>query len=450
MRGMKKTLLSPGWVTDKFIILMLAVFPLWTGFQGYANITFSKFLFFVAATVVWMLLVVIGAAVSGERPAVRGGSWAVLALAAAAFVSAAFSPYGADVLLGAGRYDGLVSLLLYCFIFLGVSAYGRHRPAYVWALAFSLTVCCAVSLLQLLGHDPLNLFPGDMDYFDHGIKYSAEFLGNIGNVDVFAALLTAAVPFLLGDYVCSGEKRDRWLLLPAAFGLFIAVESGVASAKAGLAAGFVLGALVLLQKKRLKRLGIAAIVVAAAAALAMNVHFTQSGVVLGAAPAETASQSETADPGTLYELNQILHGHLEDSYGSGRVGIWRQLLEVYPQRPVVGGGPGTVSDRVDIQYSRYVKETGKTLRTRVDNAHNEYLGYLMDEGALGLGAYLTLIALTLIRWIKGRKRRSAALGCGLAGYWVQSFFGIGLCLVLPVIWLLWGLQWSDNDEKRIV
>ena len=131
---------------------MLAVFPLWTGFQGYANITFSKFLFFVAATGVWMLLVVIGAAVSGERPAVRGGSWAVLALAAAAFVSAAFSPYGADVLLGAGRYDGLVSLLLYCFIFLGVSAYGRHRPAYVWALAFSLTVCCAVSLLQLLGH----------------------------------------------------------------------------------------------------------------------------------------------------------------------------------------------------------------------------------------------------------------------------------------------------------
>ena len=108
-----------------------------------------------------------------------------------------------------------------------------------------------------------------MDYFDHGIKYSAEFLGNIGNVDVFATLLTAAVPFLLGDYVCSGEKRDRWLLLPAAFGLFIAVESGVASAKAGLAAGFLLGALVLLQKKRLKRLGIAAIVVAATAALAM-------------------------------------------------------------------------------------------------------------------------------------------------------------------------------------
>lgn len=57
----------------------------------------------------------------------------------------------------------------------------------------------------------------------------------------------------------------------------------------------------------------------------------------------------------------------------------------------------------------------------MDNAHNEYLGYLMDDGALGLAAYLTLIILTLVRWIKRRKTRLSAFGCGLASYWAQSF-----------------------------
>ena len=445
---MKKTLFSPEWITDKFIIVMLAVFPLWTGFEGYANITFSKFLFFVIATGLWLLFFIIGSAVGGELPTIRSGGWAVLALAAAAFISAAFSPYGTDVIMGAGRYDGLVSLFLYGCIFLGVSAYARPKPLYVWCLAFSITVCCVVSLLQLLGHNPLNLFPGDMDYFGHGIQYSAEFLGNIGNVDVFATLLCVTVPLLLGAYVTSNEKLSAWLLPPAAFALFIAMESGVSSAKAGLAAGFILGTVVLLRKRWLKKLLVVAAVAAVSIILAMNVAFTENGVVLGSASVQP--QAGATDTSTSYEIGQILHGHFEDSYGSGRIGIWRQLLEVYPERPVFGGGPGTVSDRIDIEYSRHVEETGKTLRTRVDNAHNEYLGYLMDDGALGLAAYLTLIILTLVRWIKRRKTRLSAFGCGLASYWAQSFFGLGLCLVLPVVWLIWGLMWSENHESKIV
>jgi O-antigen ligase len=120
---------------------------------------------------------------------------------------------------------------------------------------------------------------------------------------------------------------------------------------------------------------------------------------------------------------------------------------VYPERPVIGGGPGTVADRVEIDYSRYVEETGKTLHTVVDNAHNEYLGYLMDEGAAGFTAYFAMVVLTFIRWIKRRNEVDAAVGCGMTAYWVQSFFGIGLCLVLPVIWLVWGLMWSS--EKAV-
>ena len=38
------------WLTDKYISLMLLVFPLWTGPQGYAAITRAKFLLFALLT----------------------------------------------------------------------------------------------------------------------------------------------------------------------------------------------------------------------------------------------------------------------------------------------------------------------------------------------------------------------------------------------------------------
>jgi hypothetical protein len=191
---MREKLLSPEWVTDKFIIIMLAVFPLFTGLHGYSDVTFSKFMFFVCVTGAWILLTAAGAAVTGERPRAAAGGYAVIALALIACLSALLSPYGTDTVIGAGRYDGLLSLLLYCVIFLGVSAYGKPRPIYYYALAFSITVCCIISVLQLLGRNPLGLFPAGWNYFDHGIKYSAEFLGCIGNVDVFSTLLCLAVP----------------------------------------------------------------------------------------------------------------------------------------------------------------------------------------------------------------------------------------------------------------
>ena len=41
-------------LTDIYICLMLAAFPLWTGFEGYTGITRAKFLFLAALTGLWL------------------------------------------------------------------------------------------------------------------------------------------------------------------------------------------------------------------------------------------------------------------------------------------------------------------------------------------------------------------------------------------------------------
>ena len=155
--------------------------------------------------------------------------------------------------------------------------------------------------------------------------------------------------------------------------------------------------------------------------------------------------------GTMYELSQVLHGNLDDKFGSSRILIWRNVLALVPEHPLLGGGPDTLSLRLDIHFSRYVEETGRTLSSYVDNAHNEYLGYLANIGILGLAAYLAAMICTAVSVAKKAPLNgiAAAIGCALVAYWAQSFFGLGLCLTAPVMWVTWGLAISSADAKNL-
>ena len=54
-------------ITDGYIYLMLFLFPLFTGFEGYANITFSKYVFFVSASALWLITISVCALAGAQR-----------------------------------------------------------------------------------------------------------------------------------------------------------------------------------------------------------------------------------------------------------------------------------------------------------------------------------------------------------------------------------------------
>ena len=87
-------------------------------------------------------------------------------------------------------------------------------------------------------------------------------------------------------------------------------------------------------------------------------------------------------------------------------------------------------------------ESGVTLRTLADNAHSEPLAALCDLGAPGLALWLLLRVRALRRGFKS----CAPLSLALISYHVQALFGIGSCLVLPVVYCLLGLAAADPDE----
>ena len=67
-----------------------------------------------------------------------------------------------------------------------------------------------------------------------------------------------------------------------------------------------------------------------------------------------------------------------DDYSAERLGIWRNGLKLFAERPIFGHGQKTFSDlNIERFSSKYA-------------AHNQYLDYLVQFGIIGLAAYILL------------------------------------------------------------
>ncbi len=488
-------------ITNIYISIMLLVFPLFTGFSGYSNITFSKFAFFVACTGVWIAAMIITSIIKKlPLPSLGVHHFAALIFAAVCLLSFLLSPYRQESLIGAGRYDGLVTQLLYVCIFLGVSLFGRAKGSHFLCLGLSLLICSLVAIVQLFNIDVFGLFPGDYSHYDAGLRYSGAFLGTIGNTNVLSAFYCLAIPALFVLLVVS-DKKAAWLsLVPLCPAVFVLIRARVSGGFVGLAfCALVAAPLLLTDMVRIRRalVGLAAALVSAAVALAFSPDYSlesfswsfhfgtfsiaalAAAVVLAVAalilgrldlkPSPKALRRfflllciavllaaivfvyfSPAQEGTIYELSQVMHGNINEKFGSSRIMIWRECLAVFGDYPILGSGPDTLALRVDVQFSRFVEETGKTLRSGVDNAHNEYLGYLINTGILGLLAYLSLLILGLCSWLRSINRSNlCALGAACLCYCAQSFFALGLPLVSPIFWIALALLFSREKADQV-
>jgi len=279
------------------------------------------------------------------------------------------------------------------------------------------------------------------------------------------------------------------LLIPAALGAFVVKCSGVAAGVVALAAAALLLPLILVNStSRLRRLCRCAAAVCVPLALSVWICFTPEGIALRWNAAATALFAVSAallaasfairkefrkkqlfrffllleaflilcgvlalwlcpfESGTLYELSETLHGRISDDFGSSRIRIWREALLLFSERPLLGGGPDTLALRLDLHFSRFVEETGKTVSTYIDNAHNAYLGYLINTGILGLLGYLSVIGCTAAEML--RRRFSGLRGVifiALAAAWTEAFFGLDLFITNPVVFIFWGLFFGKEN-----
>lgn len=415
-------------VTDIYVFVMLLFFPLVVGIHGYTDIDVIKFYFFLISTSLWLVALLIMFVIERIYKKKFKFNFNISYVFAFLFIfisliSTLCSSYKPDVYFKIGRYEGFITSLLYILIFVGVSLFTKPKRIFMWAMGIALGVCSLVAFFQVLDLNVLWLFPDNLSYY----TYSKSFLGTVGNIDLLSAYLCLTIPILFIFSLKSKNKKDRLLLFPTLLGLAISLISNVSSGLLSLLGCVVLTAPVLIKdnKKAIKcGLWILGIIVL----LCVGVFFYKGNNL------------------TIHEVSEVMHGRMSDDFGTGRGLIWNQGIELFLEHPWLGTGPGTTSKRFYIQW--YRANTGIT--NYVDNAHNAYLGYLINIGVFGTLSYIIFLICCLIDWIKKRNKGSfyIALGSGILCYLMQDFFNLNTYFTAPLLFIMLGLLITKVKVKR--
>ena len=476
------------------LLLFLCVYPAFLP-NKYFKMTIGKTIFFCCATAVFALGCLILQPEKNQREKIRLSAENTPGLFGATFLliavlSCAASEYRSEAITGAtGRYMGLLMLLVIGCAFSFVSRYGRITRNVALIFGASMIFMNAVSLLQYHGYDPFWLYQGTKE------TVRINFMSLVGNKDVYYSYLALSVPFAMylaydaetlaekifwhaaelfsfaGVFACNSEGVFI-ALLPAFLLLFFFRGKD----KAGLLCflrsvmTFIGGALVAaLIKPDLTQFGIIetivtqtllkpAVCLAALAAAALiylavwklplpPVFFKALRIVVIVLLAAAAAGgigafvyftfiNKTADIGSLTELLRF------DSlyWGNKRGYVWSRLLRIFSgfplHRKLIGAGEETVQILMENAYGdEMMQKTGMVF----DNAHNEFLQYLITMGILGLLSYLLFVFAVLKKGVKegGRFCRAAALCC--VCYLAQSFVNISQPITTPLFFVFLAL-----------
>ena len=154
------------------------------------------------------------------------------------------------------------------------------------------------------------------------------------------------------------------------------------------------------------------------------------------------------------ERYQSLGNYLifNDSWGTERGYIWKKSMELYKKFPLIrklfGYGPETfgILTITTIQEDMVAK-TGVIY----DNAHNEYLQYLVTLGAVGLVTYLIFLFSVFRNMYKKRNISPYLLGFlgAVACYSAQALVNLNLPMVAPTMWMMLSMGMSVCfDDKE--
>ncbi len=402
-----------GTVCAAYSVVMCSLFLLFFTPKGYAEISFAKAMcFFVLTGLLLASLAVCRPSLPEKVTLPQLGIVLYLLLTA---ISALCSPWRETALLGSSRRDGAVTILLYGLMFFALSRYGRCSRFLLWAAEGAAAVYCIVCLMQLADLNPLGLYPEPLRWSGRETAYNGAFLGFTGNADLSAAVL--AVYFGI-CWTAAVRKRAYHCLIPAALCLVVLLLSGMRGGTLGALGTLLLLPFVLKTTKKTRRY-----LLLTELLLLLIGLFLVWRLPLG---------------GTAGELHDLLHGHAEDSYGSGRIYIWRNVWKLLPERLWLGGGADTLGLRLDAAFEK-VKADGTVLRRSIDCAHNEYLNVLANQGLPALCCLLISLGVSLWKALKEGSDTSVILAAGISAYLIQAFFGISMPGSTAFLWLCWGL-----------
>lgn len=485
---------SEGSVSSVGVFLLLCIYP-FVFSNGYSDITYTRFMFFCLVSIVIFAICIIyylkktssvGTEIRKSFSTATVTDKAFLSFFISTLAAFAFSEYKYASLIGdLGRYMGFVMFFSIFLMYIWVSRFYtlKERDMKFFCIA---GVCIAVfSFLQFEGVD---LFG-----FLKSIPFERRknFLSPFGNINVFASFLSVAAPFTMYMFCFNPEKKKNvffygvvcaanfisvlisnsdsvyamiavvWIVLfilscrnkeafvrffilcTIFFGasIFFAVIFYMVRGTRGLSTlthtyinsilpflgigiSFVLYFLFSKKApsertlKKVQKIAIASVLICFSVIMGCIVYFTRFDTV--------------TDLGSFNGYFRFT-----DSWGTDRGYVWTRLIRIFGnaslKEKIFGFGEDTVSV---VLIENYLSEMRSQLGYLFDNAHNEYLHYLITIGLFGLGSYLAILSSTFLSYKKHKLNvMQKALLLSVVGYMVQSGFNIIQPISTPFIFI---------------
>ena len=338
-------------------------------------------------------------------------------------VSAVLSKYPQAVWLGATRTEGALTIAIYILCAYWLSKFGKVPRWMIHLFGGASAVFGLLSILQLCGWNPFGLYPAGYNYYDGYKAYSGAYLGTIGNVDLVAAFLCIAIP-ILWIYLLRGKGKARfWLLLPLAMLLGVLLKMWVLAGLVGIFCGAVVSVAVVCPFGKKAQILYWSLLGGGVIAAVLILYWIDFG------------------GGMLREIHLILQGQASETFGTGRLYIWKSVLNLVPKNLWFGTGPDTMIYANIQPFQRFDESLGMQLVSYIDTAHNEYLNILYHQGVFALVSYLAMLGAAARQWFKSARANlgAAIFGGAVCCYLVQAFFGISQPIATPFFWACLGL-----------
>lgn len=397
-----------------------------------------------------------------------------------------------------GRYCGLAFMILIFIMYIIVSARVSNMEK-MWSLISMVFVLVSsvtfiIAILQNIGFDPFKLLDGI------NRKQRNIYVSTFGNIDIFGSFICIALPLFMGLYVTEKSNIKRIVYgigVFAGFMAFIPANADVVFAGVGAAIIAVLFATVYMERVdrlfELVMLGsggylgmvllrklvgtngakitgfnrlsehLALLVIIFAVALFIRliiqvyINRNKDEIYINKNKSEVYINKQKDRTGIkliivlavvlISGIAVIIYGRknnlamfdFNDKWGSYRGYIWRRVTGLYGELPFVqkifGHGNESIRSLMD---ERFYDEMLQVTGTVYDNAHNEYLQYLVTQGLFGMLSYGGVVVTAVIAGVKKIKKSPYILGLLLAvvSYGVQAIFNVNQCITTPYMFLM--------------
>lgn len=342
------------------------------------------------------------------------------------FISTIFSVDIVQSIQGnALREEGFAAIVCYAFIYFIAAKYYSFSRKHVKYFILAASIIALYGIMQYLGY---NIIKPDI-IRKTWIKHSYSTIGNrnflasylvlVLPISIFAYLHTKSLYYLISScmlYLCllCTLTRGAWIGFVVSIGVFIYYISK--------------------YKYNIKSFSI---VITLFVLISIAFNFYSNGELF-----DRAFSIEK-------DISSVIKNSSENG-GSNRIFIWKRILKLIGERPLLGSGPDTIEIVFMKEFSEDIKNNYGHI-VLIDKAHNEYLQIAAATGIPSVLLYLTFIAAILIKNYRAANKKiiMVPIFCCLIGYMVQAFFNISVVSVAPVYWAVLGIssKLADEDVK---